>query len=295
MWCRLIRWNGIAFRLHPLFVLVMLGSVATGRFIELATLFVIVLVHELGHLAAGLHFGWTIREVKLLPFGGVVEVEEAGSTPVREEWIVAAAGPFMNVALGAAGWLLGYAGWVDGGWAAQFTAANALIFLFNLLPVLPLDGGRMLQSWFSLKLPYRRALFWSARLSLVFSGVIVLASLYPLLKGGLLQLNLLAVGLFLCAANWQYLRNAHYLFLRFLIHRARSSERKIEKGTLARPIVIGAEKPLSSVVRLLMKEKYHLVYVMRTGKIAKVVPEKTVIDGFLGALTSGHADFRFFM
>jgi stage IV sporulation protein FB len=43
-----------------------------------------------------------------------------------------------------------------------------------------------------------------------------------------------------------------------------------------------------------MKEQYHLVYVMKRGKIAKVVPEKAIIDGFLGHLTSGNADMKFF-
>ena len=77
----MIKWRGISFRLHPLFVLVMLASVVTGRFAELITLFAIVLWHELGHLFAALRYGWTVKEVKLLPFGGVLEVEDAGSIP----------------------------------------------------------------------------------------------------------------------------------------------------------------------------------------------------------------------
>jgi stage IV sporulation protein FB len=291
----LIKWRGIVFRLHPLFVLVMLASVATGRFLELATLFVIVLWHELGHMAAARRFGWTVREVKLLPFGGVMEVEEAGTLPVREEVWVAIAGPMQNAVLAAAGWLLGLAGWVDMGWSDDFVRANVLIGLFNLLPVLPLDGGRILQAWISLQVPFHRTLLWSARISLVFSGLIVLTSVYPLLNGGLLQLNLLAVGIFLCYSNWYYLRNVPFVFLRFLVHRSQRSELRMNEGTLSRPIVISEDRPLFNIIHLFMKEQYHLVYVMKRGKIAKVVPEKTIIDGFLGRLTAGNANFRFFM
>ncbi|MFC5529276.1 M50 family metallopeptidase [Cohnella yongneupensis] len=291
----MIKWRGIAFRLHPLFVLVMMASIATGRFLELATLFVIVLWHELGHLLAALRFGWTVREIKLLPFGGVVEVEEAGTLPVREEVWVALAGPMQNAILAAAGWMLGQAGWIDGGWAEAFVRANLLIGAFNLLPVLPLDGGRMLQAWISLQAPYHRTLLWSARISLVFSFLIVLASLFPLLAGGLVQLNLLAVGLFLCASNWTYLRNVPFVFLRFLVHRSEKSDSRMKHGVLSRPIVIEEDRPLIHIIRLFMKEQYHLVYIMKRGKIAKVVPEKTIIEGFLGRLTSGNADLRFFM
>lgn len=273
----------------------MIASIATGRFIELAMLFFIVLWHELGHLLAALRFGWTVREVKLLPFGGVVEVEEAGTLPVREEIWVALAGPMQNAILSSACWLLGLAGFVDSGWADAFIRANLLIGAFNLLPVLPLDGGRMLQAWISLHAPYHRTLMWSARISLLFSALIVIASIYPLLAGGLIQLNLLAVGIYLCASNWTYLRNVPFVFLRFLVHRNQRSETRIDRGVLSRPIVIAEDKPLIHILRLFMKEQYHLVYVMNRGKIARVVPEKTIIEGFLGRLTSGNADLRLFM
>ncbi|MBB6674247.1 M50 family metallopeptidase [Cohnella nanjingensis] len=291
----MIRIRGIVFRLHPLFVLLMLLSVLTGRFAEIGTLFSIVLLHELGHLLMALRFGWTVREVKLLPFGGVLEVEEAGSVPAKEEVLVALAGPLQNAALAGLAWLFGQAGLVDPLWTGDFIAANALIALFNLLPILPLDGGRMLQAGFSLHIPYHRTLLWSARISLLFSFAVVCAAMYPLTRGGLLHLNLLVIGLFLCASNWTYLRNVPFVFLRFLVHRAKRSEARIDGGTLAQPIVVSDQRPLSSVVRLLMKERYHLVYVMNRGSVSRVVPEGKLIDGFLGSLTNGHADLRFFM
>lgn len=273
----------------------MIASIATGRFVEIITLFAIVLWHELGHVVAALRFGWTVKEVKLLPFGGVVEVEGAGALPVREEMWVAIAGPVQNAILAAIAYGLGQIGWIDTGWSDDFVRANVLIGLFNLLPVLPLDGGRMLQAWISLQLPFHRTLIWSAKISLVFSVLVVFVSLYPLWNGGLLHLNLLAVGIFLTASNWTYLRNVPFLFLRFLVHRSERSEHRMHDGTLSRPIVIAENQALSQIIRLFMKEQYHLIYVMKRGKISKVVPEKAIIDGFLSRLTSGNADLRFFM
>jgi stage IV sporulation protein FB len=283
------------FRLHPLFVLVMIASIATGQFAEIITLFTIVLWHELGHVIAALRFGWTVKEVKLLPFGGVVEVEEAGALPVREEVWVAVAGPVQNIILAGIAYGLAQIGWIDTGWSDDFVRINVLIGLFNLLPVLPLDGGRILQALISLQVPFHKTLMWSAKISLVFSAVVVIGSFYPLWNGGLLHLNLLAVGLFLCASNWTYFHNIPFLFLRFLVHRSERSEHRIQYGTLSRPIVIAENQALSQIIRLFMKEQYHLVYVMNRGKISKVVTEKAIIDGFLGRLTSGNADLRFFM
>lgn len=281
--------------MHPLFVLVMLASILTGHFLAIITLFIIVLWHELGHVITAIRFGWTIREVKLLPFGGVVEVEEAGTLPVREEVWVAIAGPVQNAILAGIGLALGQVGWVDPAWSDTFVRANLVIGLFNLLPILPLDGGRILQALISLYVPYHRTLMWSAKISLLFSGLTVITSFYPLFIGGLLHLNLLAVGVFLCASNWTYYRNVPFVFLRFLVHRSEESERRIDSGILSRPIAITDNGTLSSIIKLLMKEQYHMIYMMKSGKISKVVPEKTIIDGFLGRLTSGNADLRFFM
>ncbi|GIO12489.1 hypothetical protein J19TS2_20440 [Cohnella xylanilytica] len=291
----MIKWRGISFKLHPLFVLLMLLSVMTGQLTEAITLFGIVLLHELGHLAMAMRFGWTIREVKLLPFGGVLEVEEAGTVPAREEALVAIAGPLQNVFLAAAAFAAGWAGWVDDSWADGFATANATIALFNLLPILPLDGGKLVQCWMSLRIPYHRTLLWNMRISLLFSAATVAGSVYPLLNGGRPHFNLLIVGSFLCASNWTYRRNVPFVFLRFLVHRARRSEGRIGAGTLAQPIVVSEHRPPSAVVKLLMKERYHLVYVMKQGKINRVVPEGQLIDGFLRSLTNGHADLRFFM
>lgn len=291
----MVKWRGIAFRVHPLFVLIMLGSIVTGRFLELTTLFLIVLVHELGHVAAALKFGWRIREVKLLPFGGVVEVEDAAAMPVREEMGVALAGPLQNAWLAGFGWLFGMLGLVDAEWAAFFVQANGWLALFNLLPILPLDGGKIVQAWASLHWPYHRTLVWCATISIVLGAVVVVASLYPLLQGKPLHLNLLMIGLFLCYDNWMQRRNVPYLFFRFLVHRFRSAQRHLDAGALARPIVLAETRPIAAALRLFMKEGYHLIYIMRKGRIVKVVPEAVVIEGVMGQLSDGHADFRFFM
>lgn len=282
----MIKWRGITFRLHPLFVLLMAVSVLTGQFAELITLFFIVLIHELGHVAAALRFGWRIREVRLLPFGGVAEVEEAGTLPARQEWMVTLAGPLQNAWLAACGWAIGRAGWADPAWTAGFVAANAWIGLFNLLPILPLDGGKLMQTWLSLHLPYHAALRWSVGLSLAGSALMVAAAAAPPLTGGRVQLNLLAIGLFLAVSNWYHWRHIPYVFFRFLVHRSRRSAEKMNAGTIAHPIVLSHHRPLSAVIRLLMKERYHLVYVMKGGRIQRVIPEGAVIEGFLARMRS---------
>jgi len=110
-------------------------------------LYLSVLVHELSHSVVARGYGLPVRRILLYPLGGISEIEREAPTPGRE-FAVAGAGPALSLALGAAGWglvqLVPYG--VTGAVIRQLMVANVLVGLFNLLPGLPLDGGRMLRA-----------------------------------------------------------------------------------------------------------------------------------------------------
>lgn len=282
----MIRWRGIVWSIHPLFIMIMLASVVTGYFAELLTLFIIVLVHELGHVVVARGFGWTIREVKLLPFGGVAEVEEAGGLSAREEVLVAIAGPLQNVWMGTLAWALGALGVWDSGWGQYVAQANMMIALFNLLPIYPLDGGKLLQALMGYVMNYYRMLVWTARISLLFSAMMIASAFAPLLMDGKgIQLNLLLVGAFLLFSNWTYHRNIPFLFYRFLTHREKAAEGAIGVGKMASPIIVQGKQSILSVARLFCKERYHLVYVVESdGSDLRALPEQRIVESCLSGL-----------
>jgi Zn-dependent protease len=109
-----------------------------------------VLAHELSHSLVARRRGLVVRRIRLYIFGGVSEIEDDARTP-GEEFVVAFAGPLASVAIGAG---LLFAGWASpDAWRAPATmlrligAVNIALALFNLLPGLPLDGGRVLHAF----------------------------------------------------------------------------------------------------------------------------------------------------
>ncbi|MCA0755268.1 M50 family metallopeptidase [Paenibacillus sp. N4] len=287
----MIKWKGIRWSIHPLFVIIMLGSVATGYFAELFTLFLLVFVHELGHVIAARSCGWTVREVKLLPFGGVAEVDEAGGVPAKEEAFVAIAGPLQNVWMGLAAWGCGELGIWAAEWAEYVWKANVMIGLFNLLPIHPLDGGKLLQAGLSRLVNYYKMLIWSARISLILSIAMLGVSFLPLLlRQDGIQLNLLIVGVFLLLTNWTYYRNIPFLFYRFLIHRGRLAMKALATGKIATPIIVSGGQSVLSVARLFRREQYHLIYLVEPhrGEV-RVLPEQTIVEGCLSESNPGRA------
>ena len=111
-------------------------------------LYLSVLVHELSHSVVARGYGLPVRRILLYPLGGFSEIEQEPQTPGRE-FLVSAAGPALSLALAAVGYGLRYvvsAGTIGGTLVAQLMWANLVVGVFNLLPGLPLDGGRMLRA-----------------------------------------------------------------------------------------------------------------------------------------------------
>ncbi|MFZ0323273.1 MAG: site-2 protease family protein [Actinomycetes bacterium] len=146
-----------------------------------------VLVHELAHSVVAQAFGMHVRRITLHLLGGVSEITGGAERP-GADLVVAAVGPLASLGVAGLSWVLWQA--IPGGGvlsliAWQLTIANLIVGVFNLLPGLPLDGGRILRDvvW---GLTRRESLGtvvagWTGRALAV---AIVLATGVPLLAGG---------------------------------------------------------------------------------------------------------------
>lgn len=161
---RLFRVAGVDVYLHWTWFLAAWYFLAGSRLLALSvavylTLFLIVLLHEFGHVLATRQVGGESREIILWPFGGIA-FAKAPPRPGAELWAVAA-GPLVNVVLVPV--LYGFGLLSDSlGWhktqpylavyLARVADINLGLLLFNILPIYPLDGGQMLRSllWFKL-------------------------------------------------------------------------------------------------------------------------------------------------
>ena len=145
------------FLIAGVFILIYANDLASTlhgstRFIVAAAfvvlLYVSVLIHELSHSLVARGYGLPVRRILLYPLGGFSEIEREPPTPGRE-FLVSAAGPALSLALAAAGYGLMYvvpADTIAGTLVHQLVWANLVVGIFNLLPGLPLDGGRMLRA-----------------------------------------------------------------------------------------------------------------------------------------------------
>ncbi|MED3719865.1 M50 family metallopeptidase [Geobacillus stearothermophilus] len=258
---------------HPLLWLIGGMAVLTAHFKQLCLLFFIVLVHELGHAAAAAFFSWRVKRILLLPFGGVAEVEEHGNRPFREEWIVTLAGPAQHLWLGAAACFFWKAGWMDDGSWELFFHYNVAVFGLNLLPVWPLDGGKLL----FLLLSYRRPFSEAHRNMVAISAAVLVAGVILLLVAAPRQLELWVIAAFLAHAVWQEWKQHPYIVMRFLLERYYG-----KKGDYTRlqTITASAEERISAVLHRFYRGQKHAIEVTGGSGERMTLDENELLHAF---------------
>src|SRR6185437_2630570 len=149
-------------------------------------LFASVLLHEVGHTLVARHYGIRTLEIVMFPIGGVSRPEREPKP--REELWIALAGPMVNFLIAAVliGWLSTRQGFVnvmdlrnptDANLLQRIALGNLLLWLFNLLPAYPMDGGRILRSLLALKRPIDDATRIAAGAGQMFAILMGLAGL----------------------------------------------------------------------------------------------------------------------
>jgi Zn-dependent protease len=240
-------------------------------------LYLSVLIHELSHSLVARAFRLPVRRILLYPLGGFSEIEQEPPTP-SQEFLVSAAGPAMSLALAALGFglsrLLNQQGiaWVLVHW---LFIANAIVGGFNLLPGLPLDGGRVLRAvlWkvTGKNLHSTVLAAWAGRAIAIALAALVLWPRGPfgLVNSGGYGLWLIAIAAFMWLSAGQSLRSA----------KVRERLPALQARALARrAIPIPANLPLAEAIRRAdLAQARALVVVDHDAKPIAIVNESAVV------------------
>lgn len=226
-----------------------LASTQSSYIVAAAFVFLLyasVLVHELAHCVVARGFGLPVRRVLLYPLGGYSEIEQEPGSPGREA-LISVAGPAVSLAIAGFGYLIAKA--IPPGLVHQLVAqlffANLIVGFFNLLPGLPLDGGRIFRAgvW---KVTGRQMIAtmtaaWAGRVLAILLVGLALAS--QVRRHSFLNpywLWLLVIGGFIWIQSTQAIRAA----------RIRERLPAVSARTLARhAIPVAANLPLAEAVR----------------------------------------------
>ena len=240
--------------IHPILIIFILLSIITGTFVQLFILLFIVVIHELGHYLAAIFYNWRIHSIVLWVFGGVMKTEELGNKSIKEDIIVTVAGPLQHIVIL---FLISSFSFLLPDTVVQMALQfNLIIFLFNLLPIYPLDGGKLVFYTLSIFIPFRKAHSYTVVFSLF--ACISIMLLQVLLLPFTLSAFLLIIFLFIeNRAEWKH---HYYIFIRFLLNRLNNPPTLLKKEQL----IVPAQYRLIDVFSLFKRNKTHEISVKDT-------------------------------
>ncbi len=281
---RLVRLFNVDVSIHPLFLLFMGLWLLAGLPLETLFLFVLVAGHELTHLITARHLGIQVTRVALFPFGGVGYLSNPIELEPRKEVIVAAAGPLFNGVCFALLW--SYARGPDPAWgfldpeAVSFLLrANLFLCVFNLLPALPLDGGRLFRALLSTRRGFYKATE-AASDNGKWLGVAFLVAGLILSRYDYLNLSISFMGLFLYYTAGLERQASVYTFIRYLVRKEKAlQQNKILKGE---QLVALDTMTAIDVLKQFKPSRYHQVVVLsQTCRVLALLSESQILSAVL--------------
>ena len=187
--------------------LFLLLSVLSASFIQIIIIFSLIIVHELGHLLMAKLLKIEIDKIYIYPLGGITKLNMNLNISPLQESLVLLAGPILQLVFYAIYQL------ILPECQSLIEFYNYQILFFNLLPIYPLDGGKILNIIVSSKVPYKLSLRYSIFISYILLIVIILNNIHNL------KLNLLIMILLLLYKLFREGSNIKTLYNKFLLER----------------------------------------------------------------------------
>ncbi|MEG9296974.1 M50 family metallopeptidase [Mangrovibacillus sp. Mu-81] len=259
--------------IHPLLWLVMAIGIATAHFLELIMLLFIITIHELGHGMMAQHYSWRVKRIALLPFGGVAEMDEHGNRSLHEEFWVIISGPLQHIWLVGAGWILMQGSFISEELFTLFFQFNLMVLLFNLLPIWPLDGGKLISLLLSLKYTYLKAY----EMTLISSLSLLILFHLTVLVIAPFHLNLWIVLSFLYFSLWMDWKQRRFTFMKFLLERYYGNSHQFAD---LKPLPIEGEDTLLTVVERFQRGVKHPLVVLDGGMEVGKLDEYELLHAF---------------
>ncbi len=244
-----------SFRFHWSFFVLGLIMIYFGEGLLYFCCTITVILHEFGHAFVGKMKGYKLNTISLMPYGASISGNNAPFKP-KDEVSIAVAGPIVNIIiilfLTSLWWFFP----ATYSFTQDFYLANVSTLIYNLLPIFPLDGGRVLLGILSAKVPRKKAFKITKIIGFIFTGIIFVLFFISIFNK--LNYSLGINALFLLIGLFDDDKTAYYINLQDLDEK----NEKLKKGLFLKTIAISENSSIYDAYRSLDKNNVNQIYVM---------------------------------
>ena len=182
----------------------------TGLFKEIISILLLIIIHELGHYIVAYCYRIDIRTINIYPFGGVIKYDSVIDRPFKEELLINIMGPVFQIVLYIVISLLNRNYLISDYFFNIFKNYHYSMLLLNVIPVIPLDGSKLLNIFlnkiFNYQLSYKMLFYISVVITVI---LIIYFNNY----------SYIFVISFIMIELFYYIKNKNYMFNRFIYER----------------------------------------------------------------------------
>ena len=203
----------IKLKFHRTYLFVALGFVLTGHYLNLIVFTNLILVHEMGHCLMALINKIHVDKVVVYPYGGITKINDMINRDIYEELLIATSGVIVQYLFYLMMGLLFNKGLIREYTYNLYTFYSNQMIFFNLLPIYPLDGGKILNLILDRFLPYYIANMITILISFIVILVIVLLCIIANNYSNIMVIGILLTYLY------KFFAKRKYLYHKFLLER----------------------------------------------------------------------------
>ena len=272
-WFRKVKksYNALPVVVHPLFLLFGIYCIAVGLWQILLCYTMSAVLHEFGHFIVAKRCGYKMVQLRLMPYGAELS-GELDQFIYNDEIKIAVAGPLTSLVVAV---LMVSLWWVIPSsyvYTYDFCISNLVCAIFNILPIYPLDGGRVFVAMLSKKLRRSDAVRYAKMATMVFS--MSLFALFILSCFFTYNLSFGLVSIMLFASSLSVNKSNAY----FRISTRADKLRYSKKGFEVVEIVINKNVPLYKIYSKLKTQKFYRFLIVDDNMSIKGIVDESVFD-----------------
>ena len=258
-----------------LFLIVIPILVISGYAKEYFVAYISMLLHELGHTFAAVLLKNSIHLLKISPFGLKVEIQ--GKSIKTQRLIIFLCGPLINILLFIISVIIARTFPYHKSIFTLIAYLNICLAVFNLLPVMPMDGGKIAFELASARIGSYKAHKYICYVSYVLSVFFIIIG-FVLVSYNMANFCLMLIGIFILGELKSFKREVAIMNMKDVIYRR---SRLLKKGIYpARDLVVVKNMRMGDIIRNLDFDRFHIIHVLDDDlKLMKVFTEQDIMDG----------------
>ena len=225
---------------HYTYIIIALGFILTGYFSNLIIFTSIIIIHELGHYLIAKYNKLNPVKIIIYPFGGITKMNNLVNTETTKELLVAISGIFFQSIYYLIIVFIYKHNLIREYIFNLFTKYHYSIFIFNILPIYPLDGSKVLSLILSKYFPFKKSIKINIFISIITMIILLIVNYYKF------NYTLILISTVIVDKLIKYYKNINYLFNKYLLERYLYKIKPKRNTTILK-------------IDNMYKEKYHII------------------------------------